>query len=168
MENVMVMDTEAVHEGLGDQTQASVDPLQPKTFEEALATVKYGDYTVDSSVEILSSDEEDDDQEVSSIVDPIGRVGGTWIVWDTNHVNVRASSVSPQVIHATIHKEDYEDWVLAAVCASPNPVLMKNLWDDLEDVAQNMDRPRVVVRLAANPFYAAEVVTPLPFHARDL
>lgn len=81
---------------------------------------------------------------VSSIVDPIGRVGGTWIVWDTNHVNVRASSVSPQVIHATIHKEDYEDWVLAAVYVSPNPVLMKNLWDDLEDVAQNMDRPRLV------------------------
>ncbi|KAI7983905.1 hypothetical protein LOK49_LG15G00480 [Camellia lanceoleosa] len=49
-----------------------------------------------------------------------GRVGGIWILWDTNHVNVRASSVGPQVIHATIHKEDYEEWVLAVVYASPN------------------------------------------------
>lgn len=59
----------------------------------------------------------------STIVGPIGRVGGIWILWDTNHVNVRASSVGPQVIHATIPKEDYEEWVLAAVYASPNPLL---------------------------------------------
>ncbi|KAI7996413.1 hypothetical protein LOK49_LG10G01686 [Camellia lanceoleosa] len=51
----------------------------------------------------------------STFVDPVGRVGGIWIIWDTNHVNVRASSVSSQAIHATIHKEDFEEWVLAAV-----------------------------------------------------
>ncbi|KAI8023817.1 hypothetical protein LOK49_LG03G00556 [Camellia lanceoleosa] len=45
----------------------------------------------------------------STIVDPIGRVGGIWIVWDTSQVNVRASSVNSQAIHATIHKEDYDE-----------------------------------------------------------
>ncbi|KAI8013982.1 hypothetical protein LOK49_LG05G02478 [Camellia lanceoleosa] len=45
----------------------------------------------------------------SIIVDPVGRVCGLWIIWDTNHVNVRASYVSSQVIHAIDHKEDYEE-----------------------------------------------------------
>ncbi|KAI7984960.1 hypothetical protein LOK49_LG14G01814 [Camellia lanceoleosa] len=68
----------------------------------------------------------------SSIVDPIGKVGGIWIIWDISQVNVRASFVSSQAIHATIHKEDYEEWVLAAVYASPNPALRESPWDDLE------------------------------------
>ncbi|XP_028055196.1 uncharacterized protein LOC114259389 [Camellia sinensis] len=80
----------------------------------------------------------------STIVDPIGRVGGIWIVWDTNQVNVRASSVNSQAIHATIHKEDYDKWVLAAVSASPNPVVREQLWDDLEAVAINMSKPWLV------------------------
>ncbi|KAI7983165.1 hypothetical protein LOK49_LG15G02259 [Camellia lanceoleosa] len=29
----------------------------------------------------------------STVVDPVGRIGGIWIIWDTNHVNVRASSL---------------------------------------------------------------------------
>ncbi|KAL7221500.1 hypothetical protein ACSBR1_023452 [Camellia fascicularis] len=51
----------------------------------------------------------------STIVDLVGRVEGIWIIWDTNYVNVRASNVSSHVIHATVHKDDYEEWVLAAV-----------------------------------------------------
>ncbi|KAL7212328.1 hypothetical protein ACSBR2_015082 [Camellia fascicularis] len=80
----------------------------------------------------------------SSTVDPGGRVGGIWIVWDTTQVNVRFSTVSPQVIHATVHKEDYEESVLAAVYASSNPVLRDQLWKDLEDVADNMQQPWLV------------------------
>ncbi|CAL5421638.1 unnamed protein product [Camellia sinensis] len=80
----------------------------------------------------------------STIIDPVGRVGGIWIIWDTTQVNVRASTVSPQVIHATVHKEDFEEWVLAAVYASPNPTLRDQLWHNLEDVANNLDRPWLV------------------------
>ncbi|KAI8017206.1 hypothetical protein LOK49_LG04G03341 [Camellia lanceoleosa] len=80
----------------------------------------------------------------STIVDPVGKVGGIWIIWDTNHVNVRASNVSSQVIHATIHKEDYEEWVLAAIYASPNPILRDQLWHNLENMAESMDRPWLV------------------------
>ncbi|KAL7173402.1 hypothetical protein ACSBR2_032794 [Camellia fascicularis] len=80
----------------------------------------------------------------STIVDPVGRVGGIWIIWDTSHVNVRASNVSSQVIYATVHKEDYEEWVLAAVYASPNPILCDQMWDDLENVAESIDKPWLV------------------------
>ncbi|KAL7209332.1 hypothetical protein ACSBR1_030960 [Camellia fascicularis] len=80
----------------------------------------------------------------STIVDPIGRVGGIWIVWDTSQVIMRASSVTPQAIHATIHKADYDEWVLTAIYASPNPVMRDHLWDNLEDVAKTMDKPWLV------------------------
>ncbi|XP_028068131.1 uncharacterized protein LOC114270746 isoform X1 [Camellia sinensis] len=80
----------------------------------------------------------------SSIVNPVDRVGGIWVIWDTNHVNVLASMVSPQAIHTTIHKENYEDWVIAAVYASPDPVLCNQLWKDLEDKAETMDKPWLV------------------------
>lgn len=63
----------------------------------------------------------------STIVDPVGRVGGIWIVWETSQVIVRTSSVTSQAIHATIHKADYDEWVLAAVYASPNPVMRDQL-----------------------------------------
>ncbi|KAI8019049.1 hypothetical protein LOK49_LG04G00938 [Camellia lanceoleosa] len=82
----------------------------------------------------------------STIVDPIGKVGGIWILWDTNHVNVRASSFGPQVIHATIHKEDYEEWVLAVVYASPNPLLRENFWNELKEVANSMEKPWLVAK----------------------
>ncbi|KAI8029071.1 hypothetical protein LOK49_LG01G03937 [Camellia lanceoleosa] len=81
---------------------------------------------------------------VSTFVDPIGKSGGIWIVWDTSHVNVRASLVSSQAIHGIVHKEDYEEWVLATVYASPNPSLRDTLWNDLEFVAHNMEKPWLV------------------------
>ncbi|KAI7997777.1 hypothetical protein LOK49_LG10G02359 [Camellia lanceoleosa] len=80
----------------------------------------------------------------SSIVDPVGRVGGIWIIWDTSQVNVRTSTINSQVIHATVHKEDFEEWVLAAVYASPNPTLRAHLWKDLEDIAGDMEKPWLV------------------------
>ncbi|KAI8005960.1 hypothetical protein LOK49_LG07G02581 [Camellia lanceoleosa] len=46
---------------------------------------------------------------VATIVDPIGRAGGIWLLWDTDQVNIRASHATNQVIQATIHKDDYEE-----------------------------------------------------------
>ncbi|KAL7196428.1 hypothetical protein ACSBR1_036443 [Camellia fascicularis] len=56
----------------------------------------------------------------ATIVDPIGRARGIWLLWDTTQVNIRASHATSQVIQAAIHKEDYEEWILSAVNASPN------------------------------------------------
>ncbi|KAI7999425.1 hypothetical protein LOK49_LG09G00088 [Camellia lanceoleosa] len=80
----------------------------------------------------------------ASILDPAGRAGGIWMLWDTEQVNVRASVISNQVIQATIHKEDYEEWVLLAIHASPNPSNREALWDNLEDTTRTMDKPWLV------------------------
>ncbi|KAL7165463.1 hypothetical protein ACSBR2_041197 [Camellia fascicularis] len=59
-------------------------------------------------------------------------------------VNVRTFIVNSQVIHATVHKEDFEEWLLATVYASPNPNLRAHLWKDLEDMAVNVEQPWLV------------------------
>ncbi|KAI7992126.1 hypothetical protein LOK49_LG12G01271 [Camellia lanceoleosa] len=63
----------------------------------------------------------------STIVNPTGRAEGIWLIWDTDQVNVWASAVSNQFIQATIHKEDFEEWALNAVYASPNPLSRETL-----------------------------------------
>ncbi|KAI8017739.1 hypothetical protein LOK49_LG04G00158 [Camellia lanceoleosa] len=80
----------------------------------------------------------------ATIVDPTGRAGGIWLLWDTAHVSIRASNVTNQVIQATIHKEDYEEWILSAVYASPNPFQRAELWNDLEETARSMEKPWLV------------------------
>ncbi|KAI7991201.1 hypothetical protein LOK49_LG12G00888 [Camellia lanceoleosa] len=80
----------------------------------------------------------------STVVDPVGRMGGIWMLWDTAHVNVRTSSVSNQFIQATIHREDYEEWIFSAVYASPNPANRETLWEDLERTAATMNQPWLV------------------------
>ncbi|KAI8011548.1 hypothetical protein LOK49_LG06G02178 [Camellia lanceoleosa] len=80
----------------------------------------------------------------ATIVDPVGRAGGIWLLWDPTHVNIRASNVTSQVIQATIHKEDYEEWILSAVYASPHPSLRDELWNNLEAAAQSMEQPWLV------------------------
>ncbi|KAI7998581.1 hypothetical protein LOK49_LG10G02370 [Camellia lanceoleosa] len=66
----------------------------------------------------------------ATIVDPAGRAGGIWLLWD--------------LAQATIHKEDYEEWILFAVYASPNPSQRDVLWNDLEESARNMEKPWLV------------------------
>ncbi|KAI8028051.1 hypothetical protein LOK49_LG02G03698 [Camellia lanceoleosa] len=77
----------------------------------------------------------------STIVDPVGRVGGIWLLWNPTQVSVNAFVANQQEIQATVHRKDYEDWVLAAVYASPNPRIRQALWEDLEDTAGSMSKP---------------------------
>ncbi|KAL7254736.1 hypothetical protein ACSBR1_008973 [Camellia fascicularis] len=81
----------------------------------------------------------------ATIVDPIGRSGGIWLFWDTTQVTIRASHATNQVIQATIHKEDYEEWILSAVHASLNASQREELWDNLEETASSMGKPWLVV-----------------------
>ncbi|KAL7163813.1 hypothetical protein ACSBR2_039852 [Camellia fascicularis] len=69
METEVEMLSEKGDEGHSEPCLIPPRNLPPKSFKDALVTVRQSDYTFDSSVEILSSDEEDDDQEgPSSIV----------------------------------------------------------------------------------------------------
>ncbi|KAL7263170.1 hypothetical protein ACSBR1_001363 [Camellia fascicularis] len=56
----------------------------------------------------------------STHIDPIGRSGGIWLLWNPSQANVRVLDASSQMITATISRQDYSDWVLSAVYASPN------------------------------------------------
>ncbi|KAI8009911.1 hypothetical protein LOK49_LG06G00903 [Camellia lanceoleosa] len=78
------------------------------------------------------------------IVDPIGRAGDIWLLWDTAHVSIRASNATNQVSQATIHKEDYEEWILSAVYASPHPSQRDELWNNLKEIARSIEKPRLV------------------------
>lgn len=64
--------------------------------------------------------------------DPNGRSSGIWVLWDPSKVTVFTIDVKPQVIHVKIRKNGYEDWILSALYASPNPRLREILWDDLK------------------------------------
>ncbi|KAL7201449.1 hypothetical protein ACSBR1_033199 [Camellia fascicularis] len=82
---------------------------------------------------------------VSSYVDHIGRNEGIWMLWNTNQVNVRISEANSQMILATISKQNYPEWMLAVVYASPNPRIRDELWDNLEAIAQNNQLPWLLV-----------------------
>ncbi|KAL7226194.1 hypothetical protein ACSBR1_021345 [Camellia fascicularis] len=80
----------------------------------------------------------------SSHVDPIDRSGGIWLLWNPNVVNVRVVEASSQQITATISRQDYPDWLLSAVYASPSSVKRDELWEQLEAIAQYTTDPWLV------------------------
>ncbi|KAI8017227.1 hypothetical protein LOK49_LG04G01451 [Camellia lanceoleosa] len=45
----------------------------------------------------------------STHVDPIGRSGGIWLLWNPNQVNVRVNEACSQMITATITRQEYPD-----------------------------------------------------------
>ncbi|KAI8020747.1 hypothetical protein LOK49_LG03G02644 [Camellia lanceoleosa] len=63
----------------------------------------------------------------SSHVDPTGRNGGIWLLWNPNLINVSVNEAGSQMITATIACQDYLNWVLSAIYASPNPRLRDDL-----------------------------------------
>ncbi|KAI7989060.1 hypothetical protein LOK49_LG13G00632 [Camellia lanceoleosa] len=77
----------------------------------------------------------------SSHVDPVGRSGRIWILWDPFRATVMVFNVNAQVIHAKIKFNKYSDWILSNIYGSPNPRLRDTLWENLEAVAQNMKDP---------------------------
>ncbi|KAH7838491.1 hypothetical protein Vadar_027204 [Vaccinium darrowii] len=77
--------------------------------------------------------------------DPDGRSGGIWILWDPTKVSVFTISINPQVIHAKIQKNGYQDWVLSALYAKPNPRLREILWEGLKEFASSINHPWAAV-----------------------
>ncbi|CAL5416425.1 unnamed protein product [Camellia sinensis] len=71
----------------------------------------------------------------SAHVDLVGRSGGIWMLWNPSLVNVRVTEASSQLITARIAKQDYPEWLLTAVYASPISNKREDLWDSLENTA---------------------------------
>ncbi|XP_028105054.1 uncharacterized protein LOC114304080 [Camellia sinensis] len=80
----------------------------------------------------------------SAHVDLVGRSGSIWMLWNPILVNVRVVEGSSQQITTTISRQDYQDWLLSAVYASPNARKRDELWDHLEAIAQSMKEPWLV------------------------
>ncbi|KAI8024910.1 hypothetical protein LOK49_LG02G03969 [Camellia lanceoleosa] len=80
----------------------------------------------------------------STHVDPVGRSGGIWMLWDPSQANVRVTEANSQMITTTISRQDYPSWVLSAVYASPNSRMRDELWEGLKSVAQNTHEPWLV------------------------
>ncbi|KAG5562963.1 hypothetical protein RHGRI_005637 [Rhododendron griersonianum] len=73
----------------------------------------------------------------SYFVDPIGRSGGIWVIWDPTKVTVATNYSNPQAVHVTIQRNGFASWFLSVVYASPNPRLRETLWEDLNFFAAN-------------------------------
>ncbi|KAI8012704.1 hypothetical protein LOK49_LG06G01482 [Camellia lanceoleosa] len=80
----------------------------------------------------------------STHIDPVGRNGEIWMLWDPSQANVRVIEANSQMITATISRQDYPTWVLSAVYASPNSRMRDELWEGLESIAQNTQEPWLV------------------------
>ncbi|KAI8527240.1 hypothetical protein RHMOL_Rhmol12G0060200 [Rhododendron molle] len=73
----------------------------------------------------------------SVFVDPNGRSGGIWILWDPSKVSVNTNYSNSQAVHVTIQMNGFASWFLSVVYASPNPRLREALWEDLKLFSAN-------------------------------
>lgn len=51
----------------------------------------------------------------SSYVDPIAKAGGIWLLWDPDRVTLNPTHITLQAIHATIKKDEYDEWVFSTI-----------------------------------------------------
>ncbi|KAI8024618.1 hypothetical protein LOK49_LG02G01312 [Camellia lanceoleosa] len=80
----------------------------------------------------------------STHIDLVGRSGGIWMLWNPFQANVRLSEANSQIITATVSRQNYPDWLLSAVYASPNARKREELWQTLEQSNEEND-PWLVV-----------------------
>ena len=80
----------------------------------------------------------------SIIVGPNGRIGGIWMLWNPVTINLKPFHISNQCIHAMVTKNNFEEWLLTAVYASPNHYLRDKLWSNLAVVADFYNLPWLV------------------------
>lgn len=74
-------------------------------------------------------------------VDPSGRVGGIWILWNPANISLKSYHVSAQCIHAIVNRNKYEEWLLSAVYVSPIQTLRDELWTNLTMLANQYRIP---------------------------
>ena len=80
----------------------------------------------------------------SIIVDPIGRSGGIWVIWDPTTVTIFPMRLSEQVVKVHIIRDNYENWIFSAVYGSPNAARRKDLWDNIRDDDDNNNKAWLV------------------------
>ena len=73
----------------------------------------------------------------SFVVDTIGYIGGLWLLWKKDEVDISMLSFTEQEIHATMKVcSNKLSWLLSSIYASPRIVKRKILWSNVSQVAQ--------------------------------
>ncbi|KAL7194946.1 hypothetical protein ACSBR1_035203 [Camellia fascicularis] len=75
----------------------------------------------------------------SSHVDLVGRSGRIWALWDPFRMTVETLEVNALFIHVKIKRDNFEDWILSAIYASPNPRNRDLFWENLKATVDNMN-----------------------------
>ena len=74
--------------------------------------------------------------------DTIGYVGGLWILWKSEEVEILPLSSTKQEIHATVKMRSSNiSWLLFAIYASPRLAERRILWGNLKTVAHLHNLP---------------------------
>ena len=60
-------------------------------------------------------------------VEAKGFLGGIWVLWNDDTIAVEVISKNMQVVNAVVKGSDGVEWILSAVCASPNEALRNQL-----------------------------------------
>lgn len=74
-----------------------------------------------------------------------GFVGGIWVLWDDNEINLEEVAMDDQVIMAIILNKQKVEWVLIVVYASPNYMLCTYLWEFLQKLGKVITSPWLLI-----------------------
>ena len=76
----------------------------------------------------------------------IGYVGGLWVLWKIDDVEVLPLSSTEQEIHANIKVRSFNfTWLISAIYASPRIVERRILWENLKTVAHLHNLPWLIL-----------------------
>lgn len=77
------------------------------------------------------------------LVDPIGYAGSILVLWNSARVNITVINHNAQGVHALVDSKT--PFFLSAIYASPRFNNRKLLWDNLRDVASNVNMSWLVI-----------------------
>ncbi|KAK2980441.1 hypothetical protein RJ640_013995 [Escallonia rubra] len=77
----------------------------------------------------------------SVIVDPDGRAGGIWVLWNPMEVTVTPIQLHNQVVHVEVKKYNSDSWIFSAVYGNPQINKRADLWDNLSDFVEAVPVP---------------------------
>ena len=78
------------------------------------------------------------------LVEPVGFAGGILILWDPARVSLHVINSNAQGVHALV-EVNTNNFFLSTIYANTKFRIRKNLWNDLIDVAHNIDMPWLVI-----------------------
>lgn len=64
--------------------------------------------------------------------------GGIWVIWNRDDITMSDIKIRKQFVHVKVCKKDEQDWFLTTIYACPRDHERKECWDELAEVAGNM------------------------------